>query len=404
MDDALLAPGDRVQGARLKTVPMLRTLFLISFLFALAACSSSSSSPTESRNPPDELGAFEVGHATFTIVDDSRGDRPLLIDIWYPVDDEDAIGAEPRQYTLSGFLGPVSEVALAEPPVSARRQQTLLIFSHGYQGIGTSAVGLMEALASHGFIVAAPEHTGNAQQTPTDSFDEAAANRVPDVSFLIDEMIERNRDPENAFHDRIDEDRVGVLGHSFGGMTSLGMAAGWAGAEPDPRVAAILPMSAVVDAELQSDERNSPNAGFTREQLERIRVPVMLMGGSADVNVFPENNEIAFEQIINAPRVYNVEIVGANHTHFANVCWIGDHLISIGFDKDKWPGLGAEELIEPYEDTCGPDAFPIEKANRLMNLYTVAFFKRHLFGEVGYDVFLTTEAAEGEPDIDFAAK
>ena len=53
----------------------------------------------------------------------------------------------------------------------------------------------------------------------------------------------------------------------------------------------------------------------------------MLMGGTADVNVFLENNEIAFNQIVNAPVVYRVDIIGANHTHFANVCQIGDFLI-----------------------------------------------------------------------------
>lgn len=369
----------------------------------LVACGGSDST-TEPVDPPDQLGAFAVGHATFTAVDEARDGRSLLVDIWYPVDAEDAVDAEPRQYTLSGILGPVSEVALADPPVSSRPGQSLLVFSHGYRGIGTSAVGLMEALASHGFIVAAPEHTGNAQQSPTDSFDEAAANRVPDVSFLIDEMIRRNQDPSSAFHQRIDEARVGVLGHSFGGMTSIGMAAGWAGAAPDPRVVAILPISAVIDKELQSDTRTSPNAGFTQEQLESISVPVMLMGGSEDVNVFPENNEIAFEQINHAPRVYRVEIIGANHTHFANVCWIGDYLISIGFTQDKWPGLGATDLIEPYEATCGPDAFPIEEASRLMNLYAVAFFKRHMLAELGYDAYLTTASAEAEPDIRFFRK
>ena len=383
---------------------MLRTLFLTTFTLTLAACSASSSSPAEPLDPPDELGAFAVGHATFTIVDDSRGDRPLLIDIWYPVDDADTEGEELRQYTLSGLLGPISEVALADAPVSARSSQSLLIFSHGYQGIGTSAVGLMEALASHGFIVAAPEHTGNAQQSPTDSFDEAAANRVPDVSFLIDEMIRRNREPSDPFHQRLDEARVGVLGHSFGGMTSIGTGSGWAGAAADPRVVAILPMSAVIVPELQSDTRTSPNAGFTQEQLESIAIPVMLMGGTEDVDVFPENNEIAFDQLSNAPRVYNVEIIGANHTHFANVCWIGDHLISIDLTPDKWPGLGAEALIEPYEATCGPEAFPIDRANRVMNLYTVAFFRRHLRGEVAYDVYLSTEYAETEPDVNFARK
>ena len=164
---------------------MLRVFLLSLATRALAACSSSSSSsgPVE---PADALGAFAVGHSTFTALDAARGDRSLLIDIWYPVDDADAEGEELRQYTLSGLLGPISEVALADAPVSARSNQSLLIFSHGYQGIGTSAVGLMEALASHGFIVAAPEHTGNAQQSPADSFDEAAANGVPDVSFVVD--------------------------------------------------------------------------------------------------------------------------------------------------------------------------------------------------------------------------
>lgn len=372
-------------------------------LVAIVACGSSDSG-VGPVDPPDALGAFAVGHSTFTAVDDSRDGRSLLVDVWYPVGAEDAAGAEPRRYTLSGLLGPVSDVALADPPVSSRPGQTLLIFSHGYRGIGTSAIGLMEVLASHGFIVAAPEHTGNAQQSPTDSFDEAAANRVPDVSFLIDEMLRRSREPGDAFHQRIDGARVGVLGHSFGGMTSLGMAAGWAGAAPDPRVAAILPMSAVVDRTLQSDTRTSPNAGFTQEQLEAINVPVMLMGGSADVDVFPENNEIAFEQIVNAPRVYNVEILGANHTHFANVCWIGNYLISIDFTQDKWPGLGASDLVEPYDETCGPDALPIEEANRLMTLYSVAFFKRHLLGESGYDAFLTPDATRAEPGIRFFRK
>ena len=382
---------------------MMRLLFVCCIAVAIAACSSSSAT-NEPVDPPDELGSFAVGHSTFTAVDPARGGRSLLVDIWYPVDAADAAGAEPREYTLSGIQGPQSDVALADPPVSSRRNQTLLVFSHGYTGISTQSVGLMEALASHGFIVASPEHTGNAQQSPTDSFDEAAANRVPDVSFIIDTMIARSQDPNDAFHDRVDGSRVGALGHSFGGMTAIGMAAGWAGAEADPRVAAILPVSAVVVKELQSDERTSPNAGFSQEQLEAITVPVMLMGGSEDVNVFPENNEVAFAQILNAPRVYRVEILGATHTHFASVCWIGDYLISIGFEQESWAALGAEDLIEPYDITCGPEAFPIEESNRLANLYTIAFFKRHLLGEVGYEAYLTTAFAESEPAADFFRK
>ena len=99
-----------------------------------------------------------------------------------------------------------------------------------------------------------------------------------------------------------------------------------------------------------------------------------------------------------------MEILGATHTHFASVCWIGDYLISIGFTQDRWAALGAADLIEPYEVTCGPEAFPIEESNRLAQLYTVAFFKRHLLGERGYDAYLTSAFAVGEVAIEFSGR
>jgi predicted dienelactone hydrolase len=381
---------------------MLRAFLVIPILSVLASCgSTSSSSPVD---VPDELGPFAVGHAMFAAGDASRDGRTLPIEVWYPVEAEDTTAAMPRQYTLSGIPGPVSEVAFADAPVSPRRKHNLLVFSHGYQGISTQSIGLMEILASHGFIVASPEHTGNSQASPTDDFDEAAANRVPDVSFVIDTMLLRSEDPSDPFFDRVANNGIGVFGHSFGAMTAIGTAAGWAGAEADTRVEAILAVSAVIVPELQSDIRTSPNAGFTEGQLERITVPAMLMAGTEDVNVFPENNEIAFEQIVNAPHVYRVDLIGANHTHFANVCQIGDFLLEIGIDQEAWPTIGAEELIAPYEVTCGPEAFPIEEANRLQNLYTVAFFRRHLLEETGYDRFLSSEFAQLEPAINFYRK
>ncbi|MFW2387315.1 MAG: alpha/beta hydrolase family protein, partial [Polyangiales bacterium] len=373
---------------------LLVVLITLCSALPLTACSSSSSVAA-----PDALGPFAVGHASFDLVDGTRDDRPLRVDVWYPVDEADARDEPATEYLLLDPLGLPSDVAVDDLPVSGRSGQTLLVFSHGYQSIRIQSFGLMEDLASHGFIVVSPEHTGNAQASPTDSFDEAAANRVPDVSFLIDAMVARNRDPADAFFGRIDEEAVGVLGHSFGGMTSVGMASGWAGAASDSRVTAIAPISAVFDGEMQSDDRPSPNAGFTEKQLASITVPVMLVGGTEDTNVPIGNNTLAFQQLVNAPRVYQVDIIGATHNHFAAICPIANRLIELGWGPEVWPMLGAGDLIEPYETTCSADAFPIDEAFRLQSLFAVAFFKTHMLGELGYEQYLSTSFVENEPSV-----
>ena len=386
----------------------------------LAGCGDSSSSNAETDSdadtqdtveeslpdpdPPDELGAFEVGHTSFVAVDAERGDRSIPVDIWYPVDPGTAGAAEPTSLPLAPGIGIDSDVAVENPPVSDRRDQPLVVFSHGYEGINKQSIDLMETLASHGFVVAAPEHIGNSQSAPGDPFDVAATNRVPDVSFLIDTMTAKNADPSDPFADRLDVDGVSVVGHSFGAMTAIGTAAGWADAAPDPRVVAIVAISGVIDGDLQQSDRSGPNAGFTSTQLEGIDIPVMLMGGTEDVNVPIANNDLAFDQLTDAPAVHKVSIVGATHNHFAAVCSFGQLLLDLGLTEDRWADVGAADLIEPYRSTCGPDAFPIDEAVRLQNLYTVAFLQAYQVGDERYGRYLTVDAAASEPDIELESR
>ncbi|MEC9465428.1 MAG: hypothetical protein VX834_06575 [Myxococcota bacterium] len=375
---------------------------LLVMLSGFVACGDGNSDESLAR--PDALGEFGVGHTTFTAVDSARDDRPLLMDVWYPTDTVADPTVADVSYALSPLFGLESDIAVSEAPVSNRSEQTLLVFSHGYGGIHLQAIELMETLASHGFIVASAEHTGNAQASNTDSFDVAASNRVPDVSFVIDTMLARNADSADLFFGRIRSEGVGVLGHSFGGMTTLGSVAGWAGAPADPRVAAIAPMSAVIQADLQQTERTSPHAGFTPEQLQGIEVPAMLIGGTLDEDVWIENNEVGFERMTSAPSLYKVDIAGATHTHFTNVCTIGSMLIELGLTRDMWPTIGAADLEVPYEDTCSEGAFPVSEVNRLLNVYVVSFFRHHLLGHTGYQQYLTQDYAEGEPAIELTLR
>ena len=127
----------------------------------------------------------------------------------------------------------------------------LIIFSHGNGGLGVQSFFLTEFLASHGYVVVCPDHTGNALMTELPgglvvrsggedgSYGSTAlSDRVSDVSFLVDSMTELNAsDPDGRFTGKIDLENVGLTGHSFGGLTTL------LGLEGDARFDAGAPMA-----------------------------------------------------------------------------------------------------------------------------------------------------------------
>lgn len=373
----------------LTTHTRLAMLAMLATATVMGSCSGDAGSVAV--DAPDELGSFAVGHTMFTVIDAERDDRELRVDVWYPVDETDATDGPFSEYPLQGPFTLASEVAVDDLRVSSAAQHPLLVFSHGFGGINTQSTQLMEALASHGFVVASPEHTGN---TALDSSDEMPAEkRVPDVSVVIDRMFERSNTDGDPFESRIDEAKVGVLGHSFGGSTALGMVAGFGGAEPDPRVKVIGVIAGGVG-----------DGNFDEEALATVTAPTILLVGTLDPNAV-ENHDFAFAHMPNAEALFKVEITGANHTHFANVCAIGDFLLELGLSQDQWPSLGAEALIQPYNDTCTDDVYPIAEAHRLQNLYMVAHFKRYLLEQRGYDRFLSSAYADAnEPAVSFITK
>ena len=110
----------------------------------------------------------------------------------------------------------------------------LIVYSHPSMQNRRSATFLCEHLNNHGYRVAALDHSESVDsklKRPAEESDEARRARwqavmdarVPDIRFLLDQVGA--------------EDRIGIVGHSFGGWTALAVP------DVDPRIAAIVALA-----------------------------------------------------------------------------------------------------------------------------------------------------------------
>jgi predicted dienelactone hydrolase len=195
---------------------------------------------------PEKPGAYPVGVTTILLVDHSRtdpatnGPRSLITEIWYPAE-EDARGL-PKNRRLDFFLknkapefSVLLQVAFGVDVVQAdARFQNMAVrdtrlrdgvyplplFSHGNGGLRMQNAFWCEHMASHGYIVMSPDHTGNCAVTFIDgkmvmfeNSDEGrkrlAADRPNDLSFLIEAMGRMNKGGDSRFFGRVDLEHIG---------------------------------------------------------------------------------------------------------------------------------------------------------------------------------------------------
>ncbi len=355
----------------LPVAPLARLVFSTALLLFLAA-PAQADFPGGIGGPlldPEAPGPFDVGHMTLSETDESRG-RTFQVEVWYPVDPEDAAGAPVAAYDLL-FADLPSEFAVSGVAPSDFGPFSLIAFSHGNNGIRFQSFFLAEQLASHGFVVAAPDHVGNTAVDvliPGPPF--TTTDRPLDISYTITRMLERSADPADLLFGAIDPARIGVAGHSFGGFTALAMAAGFAEVPPDPRVIAIAPISPV-------------STSFTEAELASIDLPTLILGGTEDITtpVVPQSSR-AFEFISGRP-LYRVDVEGAGHNSFTDICDLVDALADVGLPQNI-----LDFLFSNADEGCSPDLVPLDFAHQVSNRYLVSFFKAEVAGDPRYGDYL----------------
>ncbi len=361
-----------------------------------------SAEPADSAEPeveaapwsePDGAGSYDVGVRTM-VWTDVRG-KELTAEIWYPAQVEpDDEPADFPPITLTG-----TAVRDAQPDLRFG-PYPLVAFSHGYAGIRFQSIYLMEHLASHGFVVVAPDHQHN---TFLDLDEETLAlmvmQRPDDVRYSVDRVFERGEDADDELHGLTTPGDYAVTGHSFGAFTSMVLGGGQINLDglyarcsyaPDSsgcRVISTLHLEDLSEHGM-SDERAvvtvpmSPGIwyvfgedGATAPGLATTRKPLVLGGDADPVLDYEQEIRPSFEAMA-SPKTM-VTFHAAGHYPFSHIC----------------------TLLPFFSDECsaGEGWMDIELAQDLSKTIVLAHIGVHLLGDDRYAPWLaSTWLAEHE--------
>ncbi len=392
------SPHDRWIG------PLARGMAFV-LLVALAGCSSSddpsaddpaTEEPTTDASTAvdqaslDQPGAFGVGRSTVTVVDEAREGRSLTTDVWYPIEPD--AGAEPSIYQLvpraPGFD---HQIAKADEPLADDGPFPLLVFSHGSPSVRWQSLFVMELLASHGFVVVAPDHAGDSAVDALAGDLAAPAenevNRPTDVSFMIDAVLAGEVAEPTGLADAVDPERIGIIGHSVGGATVLTAAGGLRDLPPDDRIDAVLAWTPFA-------------LGVPDESLAAIDVPTMVIGADRDDIAPTEPNvERVWDTVPGRP-LYRADLRRGGHDQFGIVC---DLLAAADANPDFPTDL--RPLIDiPAQDACTPEFLPIDEAHTLIARYSLAFALAHVAGNDQAVAWLQSAEAASASDLSVNVK
>ncbi|MEA2069432.1 MAG: dienelactone hydrolase [Verrucomicrobiota bacterium] len=198
----------------------------------------------------------------------------------------------------------------------------VVLFSHGLGGSRHGNAYLGNHWAARGYVAVFVQHPGSDDsvwkgQKPGNgkkAMEQAATGnnyllRVKDIPAVLDQLEQWNKTGSHVLKGRMDMERIGMSGHSFGAVTTQAVSGQTAGriTFTDPRIKAAIAFSP-----------SSPRRGKTEETFGKVTIPWMLMTGTKDLSVIG-NTDLASRLAVYPalPPGGKYELVLHNATHSA---------------------------------------------------------------------------------------
>ena len=350
---------------------------ILAVIASLATAEVAAAPAVDFQQWPDlrQLGGFDVRTQTLTLAGSLRSAPPLS-------------GPSPdRELQVQCF----------QPHPWPAAPVAVIVQSHGLASSPEDLSSYAHHLASHGFFVVVPWHTGSdAQQVRRMLTGESSEiftlpefiNRPLDITYLLDELEQRNL---SQFDGHLATDNVGIMGYSFGAYTGFALAGAdihfdtletaCALSEPNP---SLLLQCQALDLPRQPYPLRDPRVRslltldsvgsemFGPQGIGQIAVPTLLVAGSHDAAA-----PLAFEQIrifqwLRSPDHYLAVIHGKSHVRDLQ------RLVrSLNLQIQVSPPPVPDATDTPFE--------------QYINALSTAFFSRHLRGAAPTPPYLSAQ-------------
>jgi predicted dienelactone hydrolase len=208
----------------------------------------------------------------------------------------------------------------------------VILFSHGLGGSRNNNAFLGNHWAARGYVAVFLQHIGSDEsvwkgQRPREIMGamKKAANgenfslRVKDVPAVIDQLAKWNKESKHPLQNRLDLDRLGMTGHSFGAVTTQAVSGQHYLGRPqftDSRIKAALPMSP-----------SAPRAGLAERSFGSVAIPWLLMTGTEDTSIVSDTtveNRLSVYPALPDRSKYELVLHDGAHSAFSERALAGD--------------------------------------------------------------------------------